>query len=232
MLAPHWVRLLAAPPSAAFPPSPDARPVALPHPQVGPELEIPGYGCEDHFIEHDTVEHSWVRHACTSSAPTLPAAAGPSPTKTSAAATCPGAPGLPRRPVVCCLLPGGDLPILHTRRSALLSWSAGGTPTALCATSACPSSTAACGTTAGTALHGPQRSTHAPAAQAGAAAARAGAATTAVVFAPAGGRPRLPSWQQPPSPPLQRVPAQPPRAPHPPQAAPCERRQLPVGEAA
>lgn len=29
--------------------------------QVGPELEIPGYGCEDHFIEHDTVEHSWVR---------------------------------------------------------------------------------------------------------------------------------------------------------------------------
>jgi len=29
--------------------------------QVGPELEIPGYGCEDHFNEHDTVEHSWVR---------------------------------------------------------------------------------------------------------------------------------------------------------------------------
>ena len=29
--------------------------------QVGPELEIPGYGCEDHFTEHDTVEHSWVR---------------------------------------------------------------------------------------------------------------------------------------------------------------------------
>ena len=28
--------------------------------QVGPELEIPGYGCEDHFMEHDTVEHSWV----------------------------------------------------------------------------------------------------------------------------------------------------------------------------
>ncbi|KAL4439201.1 hypothetical protein ABPG77_004103 [Micractinium sp. CCAP 211/92] len=27
--------------------------------RVGPELEIPGYGCEDHFIEHDTVEHSW-----------------------------------------------------------------------------------------------------------------------------------------------------------------------------
>lgn len=29
--------------------------------QVGPELEIPGYGCEDHFAEQDTVEHSWVR---------------------------------------------------------------------------------------------------------------------------------------------------------------------------
>jgi NAD+ synthase (glutamine-hydrolysing) len=27
--------------------------------RVGPELEIPGYGCEDHFNEHDTVEHSW-----------------------------------------------------------------------------------------------------------------------------------------------------------------------------
>lgn len=27
--------------------------------QVGPELEIPGYGCEDHFMEIDTVEHSW-----------------------------------------------------------------------------------------------------------------------------------------------------------------------------
>lgn len=27
--------------------------------QVGPELEIPGYGCEDHFTEVDTVEHSW-----------------------------------------------------------------------------------------------------------------------------------------------------------------------------
>ncbi|KAI3428464.1 hypothetical protein D9Q98_007289 [Chlorella vulgaris] len=27
--------------------------------RVGPELEIPGYGCEDHFTEHDTVEHSW-----------------------------------------------------------------------------------------------------------------------------------------------------------------------------
>ena len=27
--------------------------------QVGPELEIPGYGCEDHFFELDTVDHSW-----------------------------------------------------------------------------------------------------------------------------------------------------------------------------
>ncbi|PHJ14643.1 glutamine-dependent nad(+) synthetase protein, partial [Cystoisospora suis] len=24
-----------------------------------PELEIPGYGCEDHFLELDTVNHSW-----------------------------------------------------------------------------------------------------------------------------------------------------------------------------
>lgn len=27
--------------------------------QVGPELEVCGYGCEDHFNELDTVEHSW-----------------------------------------------------------------------------------------------------------------------------------------------------------------------------
>ena len=27
--------------------------------RVGPELEIPGYGCEDHFLEADTVAHSW-----------------------------------------------------------------------------------------------------------------------------------------------------------------------------
>lgn len=27
--------------------------------RVGPELEIPGYGCEDHFLEHDTCSHSW-----------------------------------------------------------------------------------------------------------------------------------------------------------------------------
>lgn len=27
--------------------------------RVGPELELPGYGCEDHFLELDTIEHSW-----------------------------------------------------------------------------------------------------------------------------------------------------------------------------
>ncbi|KAI8459442.1 glutamine-dependent NAD(+) synthetase [Phakopsora pachyrhizi] len=27
--------------------------------RVGPELEIPGYGCLDHFLEGDTVNHSW-----------------------------------------------------------------------------------------------------------------------------------------------------------------------------
>ena len=27
--------------------------------RVGPELEIPGYGCLDHFSENDTFEHSW-----------------------------------------------------------------------------------------------------------------------------------------------------------------------------
>uniref|UniRef100_A0A061S1R4 Glutamine-dependent NAD(+) synthetase n=2 Tax=Tetraselmis sp. GSL018 TaxID=582737 RepID=A0A061S1R4_9CHLO len=27
--------------------------------RLGPELELPGYGCEDHFAEQDTVEHSW-----------------------------------------------------------------------------------------------------------------------------------------------------------------------------
>eukprot|EP00887_Chlorella_sp_A99_P004869 scaffold4.g4869.t1 len=27
--------------------------------RVGPELEVPGYGCEDHFSEPDTVDHSW-----------------------------------------------------------------------------------------------------------------------------------------------------------------------------
>lgn len=27
--------------------------------RLGPELEIPGYGCEDHFLEPDTFAHSW-----------------------------------------------------------------------------------------------------------------------------------------------------------------------------
>jgi len=27
--------------------------------RLGPELEVPGYGCEDHFLELDTVNHSW-----------------------------------------------------------------------------------------------------------------------------------------------------------------------------
>jgi NAD+ synthase (glutamine-hydrolysing) len=27
--------------------------------RIGPELEIPGYGCEDHFFETDTILHSW-----------------------------------------------------------------------------------------------------------------------------------------------------------------------------
>ena len=27
--------------------------------RLGPELEIPGYGCEDHFHEPDTIAHSW-----------------------------------------------------------------------------------------------------------------------------------------------------------------------------
>eukprot|EP00002_Diphylleia_rotans_P018595 TRINITY_DN359_c0_g4_i7.p1 TRINITY_DN359_c0_g4~~TRINITY_DN359_c0_g4_i7.p1 ORF type:complete len:180 (+),score=34.82 TRINITY_DN359_c0_g4_i7:44-583(+) len=27
--------------------------------RLGPELEIPGYGCEDHFFEGDTILHSW-----------------------------------------------------------------------------------------------------------------------------------------------------------------------------
>ena len=29
------------------------------HCYPGPELELPAYGCEDHFQELDTVEHSW-----------------------------------------------------------------------------------------------------------------------------------------------------------------------------
>eukprot|EP00753_Platysulcus_tardus_P008934 PLAT1719.1.p1 GENE.PLAT1719.1~~PLAT1719.1.p1 ORF type:complete len:1065 (-),score=522.65 PLAT1719.1:67-3237(-) len=27
--------------------------------RLGPELEVPGYGCEDHFLERDTEAHSW-----------------------------------------------------------------------------------------------------------------------------------------------------------------------------
>ncbi|KAJ3703849.1 hypothetical protein LUZ61_007554 [Rhynchospora tenuis] len=27
--------------------------------RIGPELEITGYGCEDHFLEEDTVKHAW-----------------------------------------------------------------------------------------------------------------------------------------------------------------------------
>jgi NAD+ synthase (glutamine-hydrolysing) len=27
--------------------------------RLGPELEIPGYGCEDSFLEEDTILHSW-----------------------------------------------------------------------------------------------------------------------------------------------------------------------------
>jgi NAD+ synthase (glutamine-hydrolysing) len=27
--------------------------------RVGPELEVTGYGCLDHFLEGDTVMHSW-----------------------------------------------------------------------------------------------------------------------------------------------------------------------------
>ena len=27
--------------------------------RLGPELEISGYGCEDHFLEMDTFLHSW-----------------------------------------------------------------------------------------------------------------------------------------------------------------------------
>lgn len=27
--------------------------------RIGPELEISGYGCEDHFLEEDTYLHSW-----------------------------------------------------------------------------------------------------------------------------------------------------------------------------
>ena len=32
--------------------------------RLGPELEIPGYGCNDHFLESDTFLHSWETLAC------------------------------------------------------------------------------------------------------------------------------------------------------------------------
>ena len=32
--------------------------------RLGPELEIPGYSCEDHFLELDTLRHSWESMAC------------------------------------------------------------------------------------------------------------------------------------------------------------------------
>ena len=41
--------------------------------RLGPELEIPGYGCEDHFLESDTIIHSWevlaslINSGCTDS---------------------------------------------------------------------------------------------------------------------------------------------------------------------
>ena len=37
----------------------NTHPTNTPTLQVGPELEVPGYGCEDHFYEEDTVAHSW-----------------------------------------------------------------------------------------------------------------------------------------------------------------------------
>ena len=27
--------------------------------RLGPELEVCGYGCEDHYLEADTLYHSW-----------------------------------------------------------------------------------------------------------------------------------------------------------------------------
>ena len=32
--------------------------------RVGPELEITGYGCEDHFLEDDTFRHAWEDPTC------------------------------------------------------------------------------------------------------------------------------------------------------------------------
>jgi NAD+ synthase (glutamine-hydrolysing) len=28
--------------------------------RIGPELEVTGYGCEDHFLENDTIDHAWM----------------------------------------------------------------------------------------------------------------------------------------------------------------------------
>jgi NAD+ synthase (glutamine-hydrolysing) len=39
--------------------------------RVGPELEISGYTCEDHFFESDTVMHSWQSLGQILSSPTL-----------------------------------------------------------------------------------------------------------------------------------------------------------------
>ena len=32
--------------------------------RLGPELEISGYGCNDHFFEQDTINHSWEGYSC------------------------------------------------------------------------------------------------------------------------------------------------------------------------
>ena len=32
--------------------------------RLGPELEITGYSCEDHFLELDTLMHTWESLAC------------------------------------------------------------------------------------------------------------------------------------------------------------------------
>ena len=39
--------------------SPRSSPSLQKPPQVGPELELTGYGCEDHFLEPDTEDHAW-----------------------------------------------------------------------------------------------------------------------------------------------------------------------------
>jgi predicted amidohydrolase len=40
--------------------------------RVGPELELTGYGCEDHFLEQDTTAHAYVIAACLLSRPLAP----------------------------------------------------------------------------------------------------------------------------------------------------------------